>query len=249
MQERAEAVASLRPLMSRHRHRFGLPTAALLLLLLTALAGCGGDDDGDEEADKNVKPVAGTFVSKAEGSEALVSVVAEPRAKGQDKRAVSVFVCDADQLCQAFTASTAANDFTATAGEEGGEAKGELSAKTASGTIEPPEGDSIRYKAAAAPATAGLYDLTVSRDGKLKGASAAGVALTGTLELPPPGTGSLKLADGRRVKLEVVKGSGEVSGLRPGQVRLIVLPDRQLRGAGMSRGGGEQAFFVRSSAK
>jgi hypothetical protein len=235
--------------MSRHRHRFGLPIAVLLLLLAT-LAGCGGDDDGgDEEADKNAKPVAGTFVSKAEGSEALVSVVAEPRAKGQDKRAISVFVCDADKLCQAFTASTAANDFTATAGEGGGEAKGELSAKAASGTIEPPEGDSLRYKAAAAPATAGLYDLTVSRDGKLKGASAAGVALTGNLELPPPGSGRLKLADGRRVELEVVEGSGEVSGLRPGQVRLIVLADRQLRGAGMSRGGGEQAFFMRSSSK
>jgi hypothetical protein len=193
--------------------------------------------------------VAGTFVSKAQGSEAFVSVVAEPRAKGQDKRAITVFVCDAENLCQAFAASTAANDFTATSGGDGGEVKGELSAKAASGTIEPPEGDTLRYKAATAPATAGLYDLTVSKAGKLKGASAAGVALKGSLELPPPGTGSLKLADGRRVKLEVAESSGDVSGLRPGQVRLIVLPDRQLRGAGMGRGGGEQAFFVRSSSK
>ena len=221
-----------------------------LLLLLTALAGCGGDDgDGDEDADKNARPVAGTFVSKAQGSDAFVSVVAEPRAKGQDKRAISVFVCDADKLCQTFAATAGANDFTATAGEGGGEAKGELSAKAASGTIEPPEGETLHYKAASAPATAGLYDLTVSRDGKLKGASAAGVALKGTLELPPPGTGNLRLADGRRVKLAIVEGSGEVSGLRPGQVRLIVLPDRQLRGAGMGRGSGEAAFFVRSQSK
>jgi hypothetical protein len=231
--------------MSEWMRRAALLAAATVALAVTA--GCGGDDDGDEEADKKVRPVAGTFVSKAEGSEAFVSIVAEPRAKGQDKRAISVFVCDADKLCQTFAASAAGNDFTATAGDDGGEAKGELSAKAASGTIEPPEGDTLRYKAASAPATAGLYDLTVSRDGKLKGASAAGVALTGNLELPPPGSGRLKLADGRRVKLEVVEGSGEVSGLRPGQVRLIVLPDRQLRGAGMTRDGGEQAFFVRSS--
>jgi hypothetical protein len=229
--------------------RRGSKLSLALPLLLTALAGCGGDGDGDEEADKKVRPVAGTFVSKAEGSEAFVSVVAEPRAKGQDKRAISVFVCDADKLCQTFAASVAGNDFTATAGDDGGEAKGELSAKAASGTIEPPEGDTLRYKAATAPATAGLYDLTVARDGKLKGASAAGVALKGSLELPPPGTGNLKLADGRRVKLEVAESSGELSGLRPGQVRLIVLPDRQLRGAGMGRGGGEQAFFVRSLSK
>jgi hypothetical protein len=233
----------------RRDRGFKLSAAALLLLLLTALAGCGGDDDGDEEADRNVRPVAGTFVSRAQGSEAFVSVVAEPRAKGQDKRSISVFVCDADKLCQSFAASTAGNDFTATAGADGGEAKGELTAKAASGTVDPPEGETLDYKAASAPATAGLYDLTVARDGKLKGASAAGVALTGRLELPPPGGGNLKLADGRRVKLEVVEGSGEVSGLRPGQVRLIVLPDRQLRGAGMGRGGGEQVFFVRSSAK
>ena len=233
--------------MRRDRRGFKLLLAALLLL--APLAGCGGDDDGDEEADRKVKPVAGTFVSKAEGSEAFVSVVAEPRAKGQDKRAITVFVCDADKLCQTFAASAAANDFTATAGDGGGEAKGELSAKTASGTIEPPEGETIRFKAAAAPATAGLYDLTVSRDGKLKGASAAGVALKGTLELPPPGAGNLRLADGRRVKLELLEGSAEISGLRPGQVRLIVLPDRQLRGAGMSRGAGEAAFFVRSQSK
>ena len=215
----------------------------MVLLLLAPLAGCGGDDD---EGEKKVKPVAGTFVSKVQGSKAFVSVVAAPRAKGQDKRAITVFVCDAERLCEAFAASAAANDFTATSGGDGGEAKGKLSAKAASGTIEPPEGETLRYKAVQAPATSGLYDLTISRDGKLKGASAAGVALKGNLELPPPGTGTLKLADGKRVKLDVVKSSGDLR-LRPGQVRLIVLPDRQLRGAGKGRGGGERAFFVRSS--
>ena len=46
------------------------------------------------------------------------------------------------------------------------------------------------------------YDLTVSRKGKLSGASAGGVALTGSLTLPPPGTGKIKLADGTKSKAE-----------------------------------------------
>jgi hypothetical protein len=231
--------------MTRHLRGTSLPLVARLLL--TALGGCGGDDNGDEEADRKAKPVAGTFVSKVQGSEAFVSVVAAPPAKGEDKRVVTVFVCDASSLCELFSGSAAANDFTAKSAGDGGEAKGKLTAKAASGTIEPPEGKALRYKAGQATATSGLYDLTVSRDGKLSGASAAGVALKGNLELPPPGTGTLKLADGKRLKLDVVEGSGDAPRLRPGQVRLVVLPDRQLRGAGRSRGGGGAAFYVRSS--
>jgi hypothetical protein len=229
--------------MSRHRRGFRLSLAALLLL--APLAGCGGDDD--EEGEKKAKPVAGTFVSKVQGSEAFVSVVAAPPAKGQDKRVITVFACDAKNLCELFAGSAAGNDFTLKPAGGEGEAKGELTAKAASGTIEPPEGESLDYKAVQATATSGLYDLSITRDGKLRGASATGVALRGNVELPPPGRGTLKLADGKRLKLEVVEASGDGPQLRPGQVRLIVLPDRQLRGAGKSRGRGEPAFFVRST--
>jgi hypothetical protein len=217
----------------------------LALLLLPALAGCGGDD-GDEEDDQRARPVAGTYVSKVQGSEAFVSVVAAPPAKGQDKRVVTVFVCDARRLCELFSGSAAANDFTARASGGGGEAKGKLSAKAATGTIEPAGGESLRYRAVQATATSGLYDLTVSNAGRVRGASAAGVALRGNLELPPPGAGTLRLADGKRLRLDVAAGSGELR-LRPGQLRLIVLPDRQLRGAGRSRGGEGTTFLVRSA--
>jgi hypothetical protein len=231
--------------MSRHRSRFRLSFAALLLL--APLAGCGGDDD--QNGEREAKPVAGTFVSKVQGSEAFVSVVAAPRTKGQDKRVITVFACDAKNLCELFSGSAAANSFTAKPAGGEGEAKGELSPKAASGTIEPPDGDTLEYKAVQATATSGLYDLTVSRDGKVRGASAAGVALRGNIELPPPGSGSLRLADGKRLRFDVAESSGDVAGLRPGQLRLIVLPDRQLRGAGKSRAGGGAAFFVRSASK
>jgi hypothetical protein len=229
--------------MSRNRRRFWL--LPLFLLALAALAGCGGDDD--EEDEKPAKPVAGTFVSKVQGSDAFVSVVAAPRTKGQDKRVITVFTCDAKDLCELYSGSAAANSFTAKPAGGEGEVKGELSAKAASGTIEPPDGETLDYKAVQATATSGLYDLTVSRGGRVSGASATGVALKGNVELPPPGSGTLKLADRKRIKFDIVESRGDVPGLRPGQLRLIVLPDRRLRGAGMSRGDGEAPFFVRSS--
>jgi hypothetical protein len=248
VQERPEAVARMRALMSEHRHHFGLPIALLLALLPAALAGCGGDDDnGEEDGDRRVRPVAGTFVSKVQGSEAFVSVVAAPRAKGQSKRVITVLACDGEDLCELYSGAAAANSFTLKPAGGEGEAKGELTAKAASGTIEPPDGDTLDYRAVQATATSGFYDLTVTRDGRLRGASASGVALKGNVELPPPGSGTLRLADGNRVRFEVAESSGDVPGLRPGQLRLIMLPDRRLRGAGKSRGGGQAAFFVRSS--
>jgi hypothetical protein len=223
--------------------RHGTALALLVLLPLAAVAGCGGDDD--EQSERNPKPVAGTYVAKVQGSQAFVSVVAEPRTKGQDKRAVSVFVCDARRLCQLFAGTAAANDFTARAAGGGGEARGKLTARSASGTIAPQGGDELRFDAPQATATSGLYDLTVSRAGKVTGASAAGVALRGNVELPPPGEGSLRLADGKRLRFTVAANQTGSPRQRPGQLRVIVLPDRQLRGAGQGRDGGG-AFFVRS---
>jgi hypothetical protein len=222
-----------------------LSASLLALLALAALPACGGDDD--EETDKKARPVAGTFVSNVQGSEAFVSVVAAPPAKGQRKRVVTVFACDAKDVCELFSGSGAGNEVTVKPAGGEGEATVTLSSKSASGTVEPADGDSLDYKAVQATATSGLYDLTVAPNGRLRGASATGVALKGSVELPPPGTGTLRLADGKRLKFDVAESSGDVAGLRPGQLRLIVLPDRRLRGAGKSRAGGEAAFFVRSA--
>jgi hypothetical protein len=221
------------------------PFASLpALLALVALAGCGGDGDGDSE--RRPRPVAGTYVSKLQGSEAFVSVVAAPRTEGQRERSVSVFVCDGRRLCELFSGTAAANDFTVR-GAGGGEAKGKLSADAASGTIDPGEGETLRYRAVQATATSGLYDLTVSNEGRIRGASAAGVALRGNVGLPPPGSGTLRLADGKRLRFATSANRTGSPRFRPGQLRLIVLPDRQLRGAGRGRGGEGATFFVRSS--
>jgi hypothetical protein len=229
------------------------PWLPFILVAVTALlAACGGDDGGDDgQTDNKAKPVAGTFVGKVADTEAFVSVVAAPPVKGADKREVAVLVCDAKRLCEGFSGTATGNDFVATAGDDA-KAKGQLSERSATGSIELPGGRTVRYKAGLATAAAGVYDLTVSARGKLTGASATGVGLTGKSELPAPGTGTLKLADGKRLKVVLTRSAaGEPLRLPAGQARLIVLPDYQLRGAGKSRrtsGGSDADFFIRSSA-
>lgn len=234
------------------RHAFWI-SLVVVMLLFGALVGCGDDDDdGDsDDADRTSKPVQGTFVGKAKGSDAFVAVVAAPPAKGQDKRVVSVFVCDAKRLCESFSGSASGNDFTAKA--EGGTATATLTAKTASGRVEVSDADAVRYRAGTATATAGVYALTVSANGKISGASAAGVGLKGQSTLPEAGNGSIKLADGRRLRFRVTRNSSDdPMRLGPGEMRLIILQDGQLKGAAKSRPaeGGEAAdFFVLSAPK
>lgn len=222
-----------------------------IVVLLTALAGCGGDG-GDEDRVEKVKPLEATFVGKVDGTQAFVAVVASPPARGQKQRDVTVYVCDAKRLCEWFSGSTAGNAFKVAAEDGDGKATGKLTRKVAVGTIELSGDRSRRYEADRATATAGLYDLTVSSSGELSGASATGVALKGKSTIPKPGGGSLKLADGERLRLDLARSreAGSIP-LRAGQVRVIVLPDHQLRGVARSRltaNGRPADFFIRSTA-
>jgi hypothetical protein len=227
-----------------------ISTSGVLLLLLTALASCGGNDGDDRERVEDVKPLEGTFVGKAEGNEAFVAVVASPVVRGEDRRELTVYACDAKRLCEWFSGSAGAKSFRVSAEGGDGEATGKLTREAATGTIELSDGKTLRYEAGRAQAAAGLYDMTLSASGKLSGASATGVGLTGKSTIPKPGGGSLKLADGKRLELDVTKSAGEGSvPLRAGQALAIVLPDHELRGAARSRrtaGGGHSDFFIRS---
>jgi hypothetical protein len=233
--------------------RFGIAgTLVGGLLLLASPVGCGGDDgnDNDGDRDRRATPVAGTFVGKLRGSEEFVAVVAAPPTKGADRREVSAFVCDGERVCASFTGAAQGNEVVAKAAEGDAQTKVTLRGKAATGSVELPEGNTGRYNASEATATAGLYDLTVSRRGKVTGASAAGVGLTGTVTLPPPGEGRLKLADGTRLRFRVTTSdSADAAQLQPGQLRLIVLPKGEVRGAGKSRGQDGATFFVRSASK
>jgi hypothetical protein len=118
------------------------------------------------------------------------------------------------------------------------------------GTVELPDGETARYTANRPAGAAGLYDLRISAKGKLSGASAGGLGLRGTIKLSE-GTGTLRLADGRRLKLSISEAPAtDLAHLGAGQVRLIVLADGEIRGAGKSRpsaGTGALEFFITSS--
>jgi hypothetical protein len=233
--------------------RLGLRGAlALSLLLVAFVAGCGGDDgDDSDDREQTSRPVAGTYVGKVSEGNTFVSVVADPPSKGQERRAVAVYACDAESTCELFSGSATGNDFTASAERGEGRAEGKLSRRSASGSIELPGAESVRYKVGRATAAAGVYNLSVSANGRIRGASAAGVALTGTSTLPEPGRGTLKLADGSRLRFQITRAPVQARTLDPGQLRLIVLPGGQLRGIGktkQSEGGNQLVFFVRSAA-
>jgi hypothetical protein len=218
----------------------------LAVLLLTLAGGCGGDDD-EENAQR---PVDGTFVGKVSGSEALVAVVASPPTRGQDRREVTVFVSDGKRLGESFTALVVGNSFRAKSGDL--QAEGELTRAGTTGTVTLASGEAERYRATRATAAAGLYELTVARDGTLSGASAAGVGLSSRSTLRAPGGGTLRFADGRRRRFDLTGGStDDPVRLRGGEVRLIVLPDGEMGGAGEGRptGGDELEIFLRGSAE
>lgn len=221
-----------------------------VVLLLAAVTGCGGSDgDDDDDAEQTPRPVAGTFVGKVPKSAMFVSVVAAPASKGEERRPVTVYVCDAERVCELLTGSATGNEFTAKAESGEGTADGELTRRQASGSIELQGGETLRYEAGRATAAAGVYNLTVSANGRIRGASATGVALTGTSTLPEPGTGTLKLADGSRLKFRVTRASSEAGPLEAGQLRLIVLSNGQLRGVGKTKqqNGNQMVFYVRST--
>jgi hypothetical protein len=216
--------------------------SCLAVLIAAPLAGCGGDDRAAEQGKS--KPLDGTFLGKVTGTNALVAVVAAPPAGKEKRQDVTIYVSDGNKLSEWLGGAVERNSFAAKSDDA--EAKGELNGTSVKGTVTLPDGKTGRYEATRATGAAGLYDLTVSPKGKLSGASATGIGLTGKTALQADGSGTLKLADGTRHKFDVtgIAGAGELE-LRSGQLRLIVLGDGELRGAGRARG--SEGFFIRGS--
>jgi hypothetical protein len=204
------------------------------LALLATIPGCdvsGDGDAGSRETESRPKALDGTYVGTLDG--AFVAVSAAPGAKGEGRRQVAVFACDGDEVCEWLTGSAAGNRFTAVSGDGDARARGGLTRGAATGTIELAGGETIEYSARRATAAAGLYTVTVSAGGRLEGASAGGVGLTGRSTLPRPGRGTLKLADGTRLRFEAVRSpEARAVGIASDEARVIVLPSGQLTGAG-----------------
>jgi hypothetical protein len=221
------------------------------VLVLPVLGCSGGGDNGDTQATETGarSAVDGSFVGRLAGGDGFIAVVAAPAAAGQDDREVELFVADGSGVSEWFSGSISDNRFVAESNDGDAEAKGTLSAESVVGSVELPDGKTVRYKAGRPGGAAGLYYLNVTAAGKLKGASAAGLGVTGAIKLEE-GTGTLRLADGRRLRFDIAEEpTDDLIRLRAGQVRLIVLPSGEVKGAGMSRPGSDEGssdFFVRS---
>jgi transposase len=228
--------------------------ATLVVVLVLALA--GGDADSGIQADPAgrapqaplaAQAVDGSFVGKVSGTKAFVAVVAAPTEGERNERAVRVYVADGNRISEWFSGSISDDQFVAKTKGGEGEANGKLNAESVKGTVELPNGKTVRYRARRPAGAAGLYDLTVSARGKLSGTSAAGLGVSGRINLLA-GTGVMSLADGRRLTFDIAEASdGDPIRLRAGQVRLIVLPSGRLVGAGRSRPAAdspEGAFFI-----
>ena len=217
----------------------------LAIPLVLALAACGSGGDNDERPAE--KAVEGTFVGKVAGTKAFVAVVAAPVAGKQEKRDVSVYVSDGKRLNEWFPGSVSGNSFTAASDDSDARIEGKLGGNAVTGKLKLPGGKTVDYQAGPATGAAGLYDLQVSAKGKLSGASAAGIGVKGEAPFDRD-TGMLRLADGSKRKFAITSNDKKLSSLRAGQVRLIVLGDGELTGAGVpkSSDAGAQAFLIRS---
>jgi hypothetical protein len=198
------------------------------------------------------KAVVGSFVGKVSGTKAFVAVVAAPAAGEQDSRAVQLYVSDGRRLSEWFSGSISDNSFVAKSDDGSREATGKLSGDSVTGNVELRSGKTARFEASQPSGAAGLYELTISAAGELSGASAAGLGITGEIALEKRGTGMLKLVNGERLEFDITRNAeGDLIRPRAGQVRLIVLPGGQLRGAGTGRpaaAGSDSDFFIRSSS-
>ncbi|PVG80879.1 hypothetical protein DDE18_21085 [Nocardioides gansuensis] len=237
------------------RTRIGASSLAAVLLL-TALAGCSGDDeDGPDVKNTDLAVEAedaafGSFVGEVSGTKAFVAVVATPAQGGKDAGAVQVYISDGRGVSEWFSGDLSDGGFVATSDDGDAEAEGQLSAGSATGTVVLPGGKKGSFEATPPSGGAGLYELSVSPSGELSGASAAGLAVKGEISLGKRGTGKLRLVDGKRLDIALVrKRGGELGHLRAGQVRLIVLSDGGLRGVAKARpaNGGGFEFFIRSA--
>jgi hypothetical protein len=237
------------------RRRLWLSLGVVIVLaLLGGWALIGSGDDGGTEGNgvaQETAIVEGTFVGNILGTDAFVAVVVSPPPRGQERREVQVYISDGKRLSESLSGqSELRNTFIANTDNREMEATGQLTADSAKGSVKFPDDKTVRYDAKPATGAAGLYDLTVSSEGKLSGASAAGVGLTSASTLQAPGTGTFKFADGKRRKFNITGGSaGGRIRLTAGQVRLIVLPDGQMRGAVDRRpaSGDDSDFFIRSA--
>ncbi len=175
--------------------------------------------------------VSGTFAGKAEDAAVGVVVVAgKPAAEGQ-ARTISVYVCNGTSLSVWLTGTTTGNVADLRSADARFGVHVVVDAQAASGKFGISGGSGFRFTVPRAVGIAGLFDVTVTANGLLRGTSPTGGSLTGQVgtagKLPARGTVAATVtAAGQDVKL-----TAPARHLTPGAYRWIVLPNRKVYGA------------------
>lgn len=201
--------------------------------LLVGCAGCGGGGSGSPT------PVSGSFVGSIPGTELYVAVVAAPPEGDDTSRAVRVYACDGDSrprgVSEWFT-GRGGDDLQMTSAASPARVRVALRREAAEGVLTLADGRETAFTARPATGIAGLYEVVVHPDGRVRGVSSTGVVQRGRVSFAPDaagrirGTGTYTTPDGSRTRWT----SATELRLRRGVAlhsRVIVLSDGSRRGA------------------
>jgi hypothetical protein len=228
--------------------------SALVALLL--VAGCFGggaeqrqgasqEQTQEQTQEQSGPPVTGNFVGKAPDEDAFVAIVAaSPDEEEGQERDVRAYLCDGKRISEWFTGRADANELNLIS-EGGARLEGNLSPEASTGTITLKDDRTITYTADLATGIAGLYNVKVSDEGRVRGTSETGVILEGEigeepLEEPEEKegayliTGTITSPDGQAQDFRVLSASGPTEN----EYRYVVLEDGQIRGARKGRSTG-----------
>jgi hypothetical protein len=224
----------------------------VLVLALWLIAGCGGSGgeygggSPQQEEQKAAPPVTGSFVGEAPDAEAFVAIVAASPEEEGNERDVRAYLCDGERLTEWFTGEAEGNELDLTS-EGGARLEGNLSTEASTGTITLEDDRTLTYTADLARGVAGLYNVTISEEGRVRGTSETGGLLEGQLgeeeetrdEEVRPISGTFTSAEGQEVSFGVLGREAD-----PDEYRWIVLEDGQAMGAEKSARTGTTSGFI-----
>jgi hypothetical protein len=209
----------------------------VLVLALWIIAGCGGSGGeyggSPQQEQKAAPPVTGSFVGEAPDEEAFVTIVAAgPEEEGQE-RDVRAYLCDGEGVTEWFTGRADGNELDLTS-EGDARLEGNLSTEASTGTITLGDDRTLTYTAELARGVAGLYNVTISEEGRVRGTSETGGLLEGQLgEEEDPGDEEVRPISGTFISAEGQEVGFEELGREPDpdEYRWIVLEDGEAKGA------------------
>lgn len=168
----------------------------------------------------------------------LVAVVVADAAPGEDRRQARAYLCGGTDISEWFDQGAAAAETIDLTSANGSTLRATLSDEAVSGTATLADGRSFVFTAAPAHGIAGLYNVTVSADGQIRGSSEAGGRIEGEIRAAAPAVNdrvpfvvsvTTPEREGSVLEMRLTALAPNIPG--PTDQRWIVLPDARITGA------------------